>query len=234
MGFVQKAGCGGFPVAQSRYFAALRFVEIESSFFNLPRVATAHAWRAQAPAGFDFALRAWQLITHPAESSGYSRLRASIAPKRRAFCGHFKPTPEVERAWEETRAVAEALGARFIVFETPSSFYPDANHLRDLYRFFQGRGRGDHIPIWDPGGAQWTPKLISKVCADLKLAAAARPWEGRPGFGPLNYVRLPPQQAGYEESRLDQVRQACREKPSYVVFRSRDCWREARRYGEGA
>lgn len=232
MGAVQKAGCGGFPVARKRYFAALGVVEIDSSFFNLPKPATAETWRLEAPKGFDFALRAWQLITHPGDSPSYSRTRAAIAPKRKAFCGHFKPTPEISRAWEATRDTAKALGARFIVFETPASFYPDSNHLRDLYRFFQEQDRGAFSCVWHPKSKEWKDKLVAKVCSDLEIIAAAQPLEGRPGCGNLNYVRLPEAEAGYSDAQLRRVRQACLGKPSYVVFRNRAAWDDARRYQE--
>lgn len=230
MAAAQKAGCGGFPVSRRRYFAALSAVEIDTSFYNLPKLVTAETWRAEAPQGFDFALRAWQMITHPGDSSGYARMRAAIAPKRRPFCGHFKPTSEVDRAWQATRAVAQALGARFIVFETPSSFYPDSNHLRDFYRFFQSIERGSFSCVWQPRSREWKDKLVAKVCADLKLVAAAQPLEGKPGFGNIHYVRLPESQAGYTDAQLEEVRQACAGKPAYVFFRNRAAWDDARRY----
>lgn len=226
----QKAGCKGFPVARGSYFAVLGTVEIDTSFYNLPKLETAAVWRAEAPKGFEFALRALQLITHPGDSSTYGRTRRKLSPKRKAFCGHFKATPEVDLAWADTRAVAEALGARFIVFETPSSFFPDSNHLRDLYRFFQGARRGTASFIWQPKGSEWTDKLLAKVCGDLKLIVPARPLEGRPGFGNVHYVRLPESEAGYTDAQLRAVRASCADKPAYVIFRNRAAWEDARRY----
>lgn len=230
MAAVQKAGCSGFPVARQRYFAALGAVEIGTSFYNLPRLATAQTWRAEAPKGFDFALRAWQLITHPGDSASYGRTRAAIAPKRRPFCGHFKATPEVDRAWQATLAVADALGARFIVFETPASFYPDSNHLRDLYRFFQSTPRGACSFVWQPRSKEWKEKLTAKVCADLKLILAAQPLEGREGVGNVHYVQLTEAEGGYTDAQLRQVRQSCSSKPAYVFFRNLAAWEDAKRY----
>lgn len=226
----QKAGCAGFPVARQRYFQALGAVEIGTSFYNLPRLETAQAWRAEAPKGFDFALRAWQLITHPGDSAGYGRTRLALAPKRRPFCGHFKATPEVDRAWAATKAVAEALAAKFIVFETPASFYPDSNHLRDLYKFFQSIDRGTCSFVWQPRSKEWKEKLTAKVCADLKLTLPSRPLEGREGFGNVHYIQLPEMEKGYTDADLRQVRQSCQGKPAYVFFRNRACWDDARRF----
>lgn len=230
MACAQKAGCGGFPVARESYFSALGVVEIDTSFYNLPKLETAASWRAEAPKGFEFALRAWQLITHPGDSSSYGRTRRKPSPKRRAFCGHFKPTPEVDMAWADTRAVAEALGARFVVFETPQSFFPDSNHLRDLYKFFQDARRGAASFIWQPKGSEWTDKLVAKVCGDLKLIVPARPLEGRPGFGNVHYVRLSESETGYSDAQLRAVRGACEGKPAYVIFRNRAAWDDARRF----
>ena len=63
-----KVGCCGFATAQEKYFQAFSCVEIDSSFYQLPKVETAARWRAAAPPDFEFAIKAWQVITHRATS----------------------------------------------------------------------------------------------------------------------------------------------------------------------
>jgi len=77
-------GCCGFAAAQEKYFSKFPCVEIDTSFYNLPKLETAQRWRAMAPAGFQFALKAWQVITHRADSPTYKRTR--LDPRDRPYC----------------------------------------------------------------------------------------------------------------------------------------------------
>lgn len=231
----QKIGCGGFPVSRERYFQELKTVEIASTFLATPKLSTVEIWKKEAPAGFEFSMRASQIITHPADSRGYAKILRKIPERRRNFCGHFKPAPEVDFAWEATRAAAETLGARFVVFETPPTFYPDANHLRDFYRFFKSIRRTPAALVWHPRGS-WEPRMIGKVCADLGLILAADPvsapqTEVSSGLA-LNYFRLPGLRGGgvYSETQLREVARRCGNSPSYVFFTHRSSWHDARRF----
>jgi len=47
-----EIGCCGFPVARPKYFGEFSVVEIQQTFYNLPRMTTAEKWREEAPKGF--------------------------------------------------------------------------------------------------------------------------------------------------------------------------------------
>ena len=225
-----KAGCGGFPVSRLRYFKAFGAVEIGSTGYHLPQLSTVRHWKEESPEGFEFSLRAFQVITHPATSFSYEKILPKISERRKSFCGHFKATPEVGLAWEGTRSVAEAMGARFVVFETPETFYPDANHLRDMYRFFKSLRRGDLSLIWQPR-ANWTLKMIEKVCGDLGLIHAVNPLAGPCLYKVLNYFRLPRPSAGsYSDFQMKEILNCCRDLPSYVFFVYAKSWQDAQRF----
>ena len=49
-----KVGCCGFPGGRQNYFSRFRLVEVQQTFYKLPRLATAVGWRQQAPPGFEF------------------------------------------------------------------------------------------------------------------------------------------------------------------------------------
>ncbi|HVE13645.1 MAG TPA: DUF72 domain-containing protein, partial [Elusimicrobiota bacterium] len=146
-----RAGCSGFPVARSSYFRRLGAVEIVSSFLKPPKPETARTWREEAPSDFDFCVQAWQRITHLPSSPSYARAGEKDA-KAVARCGHFKPSDEVQRAWQATAELAETLRARFVLFRTASTFYPNADHLRDMYRFFKAVRRRTFALAWEPRG----------------------------------------------------------------------------------
>ncbi|MBI4677857.1 MAG: DUF72 domain-containing protein [Elusimicrobia bacterium] len=179
-----RIGCCGFPVSRQRYYEAFRVVEVDSSFYQPPRQATAERWRREAPTGFQFTVKAWQLVTHPPTSPTYRKLGAD-RPERLDRCGHFKRSPEVRLAWERTRRLARTLRAQIVLFQTPMSLRPDADKLRDLYAFFETVERGEFLLAWEPRGPAWTEKLVARVLADLDLVHAADPlalqYPGRPG-----------------------------------------------------
>lgn len=132
-------GCCGWAGARWKYFEDFPVVELQTTFYQPPSVALAEKWRAVAPADFVFALKAWQLITHPASSPTYRRLRRPVPPEQRDRYGFFRPTGEVWEAWLTTRAIARALRAAVIVFECPASFTPPRRtaptwHLRPACR----------------------------------------------------------------------------------------------------
>lgn len=67
-----KVGRCGFPMAKAEHYRRFPVVEIQQTFYNLPRVQTAEKWRREAlalrsrskQADFEFTMKAWQLITH--------------------------------------------------------------------------------------------------------------------------------------------------------------------------
>ena len=91
-------------------------VEVQQTFYHPPMIKTLEGWRAEAPPDFEFTLKAWQLITHEAESPTYRRLKLPWPPTKLANCGSFKPSEEVLWAWEQTREAALALKAPIVVF----------------------------------------------------------------------------------------------------------------------
>ena len=159
---VLLVGCSGWPVAQSRYHRRLSTLETNPTFYRLPALPTAERWRLEAPPDFVFSVKAWQLITHPSSSPTYERMKVKMSERELSRCGHFKSSEEVASAWERTLDVARVLKARFVVFQTPATFYPNADHLRDMYRFFKGVHREGMSLVWEPRGASWEPALLTK------------------------------------------------------------------------
>jgi uncharacterized protein YecE (DUF72 family) len=224
-----RTGCAGFPVARARYFSELPAVEISDTFQKLPKLSTVANWRAEAPKDFAFAVRAWQAVTHTTASASYEAITKTIPLKRRDAYGHFRRTPEVDLAWDSTRAVATALEARFVLFETPSSFYPDANHLRDMYAFFKSIRRDKLTLAWQPKGA-WDMALVRRVCKDLDLVHAFDPLARADKLprADVNYFRVHALPAG--DGALRALKSLCEGASSYVFFTARNGWFDARRF----
>jgi uncharacterized protein YecE (DUF72 family) len=115
-GYAYKEWRGSFypekqkPAAMLSYYAE-RFstVEINNTFYKLPERGTLERWAEQVPAGFVFALKASQRITH----------RQKLAPESKETLDYLLD-------------VAQALGARLgpILFQTPPFLKKDVARLR--------------------------------------------------------------------------------------------------------
>lgn len=184
-----KIGCCGFPTSRARYFENFEAVEIQQSFYQPPELHTAKKWREEAPANFEFTLKAWQLITHEPKSPTYKKLRIKIEPAKGKNFGSFKPTEEVLSAWEKTREIADALKARIIVFQCPASFVPSDKNKKNLQKFFSSIERGGYIFAWEPRG-KWSKKEVEFLCRELDLVHVVDPFQVPTIYGKIFYYRL--------------------------------------------
>ncbi len=156
-----------------RYFRTFGTVEVQQTFYDPPGPDTLEGWRKKAPPGFRFALKAWQVITHPAGSPTYRRLRRPLrAPEE---TGYFRRSDTVEWAWEVTREAAAALAAEVVLFQCPASFTPSEENLANLRGFFEAIDRGPFRLAWEPRGA-WPADVVSRLCQDLGLTHAVDPF----------------------------------------------------------
>jgi hypothetical protein len=106
-----KVGLCGFTIGAARYYEAFPVVEVQQTFYDPPPAATLERWRHQAPATFEFTMKAWQVITHVATIRTYRRLKTPLSPAAQAEAGAFRPTATVRAAWERTRACAPSSAA---------------------------------------------------------------------------------------------------------------------------
>ncbi len=184
-----RVGCCGFPRSRSEYFQAFKVVEIQQTFYQLPALETAERWRSEAPADFEFALKAWQLITHEPKSPTYRRLKLPWSGDRLEKCGSFRPTEEVHWAWAKTLEIARALRSRYIIFQCPASFQPSMENIRNLETFFRKVERQNLQFIWEPRGT-WSPGEIRDLCRELDLIHGVDPFKADPQWGRVRYFRL--------------------------------------------
>lgn len=212
-------GCCGFAVAQAQYVRAFSCVEIDTSFYNLPRLETALRWRAQSPPEFVFTLKAWQVITHRATSPTYRRTR--LEDSDREYCGHFGFNPTIRWAWDATFQVARELGAALVLFQCPPSFRPTTDNLRRLRAFFERAKRGRWQMGWEPRG-DWPADQIAELCRELDLIHVVDPFQQPPALtSRLRYFRLHGQSGArhrYTDDELRQLRGFCAGRPATFCF----------------
>jgi len=227
-----KVGCCGFAAAQKKCFELFKVIEIQQTFYQLPEIKTAEKWRDAAPLGFEFTMKAWQLITHTPSSPTYRRLRERIDPGKADRYGGFRATKEVMEAWSRTAAFAKTLGASLIVFQCPASFRPLPQNVKNLQTFFNKIDRAGLAFAWEPRGA-WPDDLIRKLCEEIDLIHCVDPFKAESLFGSMDYFRLhgaADYVYTYTDKELEDLRKKISQKPTYIMFNNNTMKEDALRF----
>jgi len=215
-----KVGCCGFAIGMKKYFGQFILVEVQQTFYKMPRLETALRWREEAPTGFEFTLKAWQLITHPPISPTYRKAGMKILPGAEEHYGFFKPTGEVSEAWEKTREFAKALEAKVIVFQCPPSFRETRENMDNMRRFFEEIKGSGFLLVWEPRGG-WSESTVKSLCSELQLIHCVDPFERESLYGEPQYYRLhggPGYRHRYTEEELKRLKEKIGEREAYVLF----------------
>jgi uncharacterized protein YecE (DUF72 family) len=211
-------GCCGWAAARAKYFREFPVVELQTTFYQPPSTDLAAKWREQAPAGFVFTMKAWQLITHPASSPTYRRLKEPVEAGRRQACGLFQPSEEVWSAWKVTRDVARAVRAAVIVFQCPAGFEPTPENASNIERFFRRIERD----------------LVRDLCRRLDLVHCVDPLAAETTYAPVAYFRLHGRDGynyRYSDADLEELVRVCRRHSGgYVMFNNVHMLEDARRF----
>ncbi|HEV8144796.1 MAG TPA: DUF72 domain-containing protein [Bryobacteraceae bacterium] len=187
---IPRLGLCGWNGSQGSYFNDFDCIEIQSTFYDPPGVHVARKWRSIAPPGFEFCIKAWQLITHTAASPTYRRLRSPIPENERDAVGSFRQTEPVWHAWQRTLDIARALDASVILFQCPKSFLPTSANLLNFTAFFRRVNRERFRLAWEPRGESWTEDLVRELCAEYDLIHCVDPFETTSVYGDIRYWRL--------------------------------------------
>lgn len=227
-------GCCGFPVRQKLYYEIFSVVEIQQTFYQLPELKTALRWRNSAPEGFEFTIKAPQLITHETHSPTYRRYKRSIPEEKKRYYGSFKPTEEVITAWEEMKKIANILHATIILFQSPPSFFPSYSNIENMKAFFSSIEREDFTLVWEPRG-KWSSKEIERVCKDLDLVHCVDPFKDISLYGKIRYYRLHGKTGykyQYTPNDLEWLIDKISRKITYFMFNNISMFEDARRFQE--
>jgi uncharacterized protein YecE (DUF72 family) len=229
-------GTCGFAEAQARSFADFDVLEVQQSFYEPPRLATADGWRHRAPAGFVFTLKAWQLITHRATSPTYRRLKSPLSPAERAQTGDFRWNSVTRMAWQRTAALADVLDSEAVVFQTPRSFLPTDQNIRQLRRFFEAIDRRGRLMVFEPRGEAWDDEILHPLLRELELVHGIDPFLRAAVGDGARYYRLHGRPAyqyhyRYPDEALAQLKRLVIERgTTYVLFNNDSMAGDARRF----
>ena len=185
-----KLGLCGFTIGASEYFRRFQVVEVQQTFYEPPQDQTMVRWRRQAPPGFAFTLKAWQLVTHDASSPTYRRLRRPLDEADRELVGGFRLTPPVLRAWKRTLECTRLLRATAILLQCPASFRPTDENVARLRTFCSEIERPEGVRlVWEPRGP-WPSDVVGDLCRELDLVHAVDPFVNDTVTPQRTYFRL--------------------------------------------
>jgi uncharacterized protein YecE (DUF72 family) len=169
------------------YVRRFPLVEVQHTFYEPPADPLLARWRADVPTGFEFTLKAWQLVTHESGSPTYRRVKT---PPPRGEVGAFRTTPPVLAGWQRTLECARVLRATAVLLQCPKSFRPTADNVARMRAFLTSVARPDGARLlWEPRG-DWAVPLLVELCRDLDLAHVVDPMQTETVTPEQTYYRL--------------------------------------------
>lgn len=224
-------GTCGFCLAQKKYFATFPVIEIQQTFYQPPEEKHVYRWRELAPPGFEFTLKAFQAITHPAQSPTWRRSRLPVEDRRLA--GYFNDTPVVRQGWETTRRLAEILRATLVIFQCPPRFDARAEHVHNLRWFFRWAERGELRFGLEVRHASWSDELLRQLCRELDLIHVVDPFVRPTVTASPKYFRLHGiggYDYQYTDADLQQLLSWCTGRRVYCMFNNTFMLEDALRF----
>ncbi len=216
-------------------------VEVQQTFYEPPQDSTMERWRAGMPDGFEFTLKAWQLVTHPGTSPTYRRLKRPMSREELSGAGYFRGTPIVEEGYRRSIACAQVLGATALLFQCPSSFGPDEANIDRLRAFFSRVERPEGLRfLWEPRGSRWVADRAQAraLAKELDLVHVIDPFVTPPPDAPAPaYWRLHGiggARHSYSDAQLRRLREwadaGAGGFPAWVLFNNLPRVADARRF----
>jgi uncharacterized protein YecE (DUF72 family) len=209
-GFSYDEWVGGFypeglrPGERLRYYASrLTTVEINNTFYRMPRAELLERWRGEVPDDFVFVLKAPQRITH------VKRLQASAAE-------------DVRYLLEQAKGLGHKLGP--LLFQTPPQFKKDLGRLREFLGFLPEAVRA----AFEFRNETWEHHEVREALAERGAAlCAADTDEGESprlhATARFGYLRL--RRTDYDRAALRRWADAVKAQPweeAYVFFKHED------------
>ncbi|MEM3700549.1 MAG: DUF72 domain-containing protein [Candidatus Bathyarchaeia archaeon] len=167
-----KVGCCGFPTSMKKYYENFNLVELNSTFYQYPRMETVEGWRKKAPETFEFTVKAHQDISHKEK---------------------MKPTDACLQAFEKMKKICKTLNSKILLVQTPGSFRPEK--LDDAEKFFKEANREGLVLVWETRGPAWeTPETyerLRRVLEGVNVSHVTDPFRVMPAYvSKIAYFRL--------------------------------------------
>jgi uncharacterized protein YecE (DUF72 family) len=234
---IVHVGLCGFTVSMKTYADCFHVVEVQQTFYDPPPDAVMQKWLDATPNSLEYTMKVWQVVTHPAASPTYRRMKRALAPG--AEPGFFRDSAAVRAGWQRSLECAEVLNATGLLFQCPASFRPEPENIARMRRFFARVKRPAARLLWEPRGKQWVEQrdLAIALCRDLDLIYVVDPFVTIPAARHPVYWRLHGingARHSYTDAELRQLHgmllEAQGEAPAYVLFNNLPRVGDAKRF----
>lgn len=154
------------------YAKLFDLVEINSTFYRIPKLATATRWREEVDAvnkKFEFTLKCSQIITH------------KDVFRKSAFW-----------AFDQMKGIAQELGAKILLFQSPATFRPTKANIERARKFFSKVDREGFVLVWELRWAKsWTRDIVQSLLGELRIEQCVDPFRQDWSISrALNYYRI--------------------------------------------
>ncbi|MGQ9543061.1 MAG: DUF72 domain-containing protein [Candidatus Bathyarchaeia archaeon] len=188
-----KVGCCGFAGSMRDYYSKFNVVEVQRTFYKMPRESTLKRWRMEAPEDFEFTVKAYQAITHPKTSPTWRMVGRDVAGRLPDDIGHLKPSLGNFEAWRMTMESMKILRAKICLVQCPPSFTADDENIGNMRRFFSEVEREGVEVAWEPRHISWynDPDRTRRLLDSLSIIDVVDIFKRAPlSSHPIGYVRL--------------------------------------------
>ena len=183
-------GCCGFPVSRKKYFDKFHVVEIQQTFYQIPREKTLGKWRGEAPAEFEFIVKAWQGITHSITSPTWRRFKGILTGDRENY-GELKYTDEVLDAWKKTVKAMDILRSNKVLIQLPPRLKWSDEIKEDVISTLTEFSKSGKHLILEPRHMSWWSRNVEKIFRELDIVHCIDPFKHeKMNTGRFCYFRL--------------------------------------------
>ncbi|AKA73756.1 DUF72 domain-containing protein [Saccharolobus solfataricus] len=170
-----KIGTCGFTRKHFNYFDVL---EVQETFYNFLSEERLNKLKELSIRNkVELTIKANQIITHEYNRITYKRFKKIIGDVKNY--GYFRPTKEVMQALEITLNEAKFLNSRIIIFQTPPSFAPNNENIKNLKDFFSILDKS-FIYGWEPRG-EWNQnhEVLLKIFSQIDVIHVVDPFKNK-------------------------------------------------------
>ncbi len=167
-----------FKSTLQAYASLFDLVEVNSTFYKLPKAKTAERWKEEAREAnedFSFTVKCSRVVTHEDRFA----------------------TKQSKEAFEATVKIAKALDSNLLLLQTPASFKCESKSVKNLRSFLRWvRRRFKNLIIaWEPRGKSWVENesVVLSICKEFDLIHCVDPFRDEPLYfskKKIAYLRL--------------------------------------------
>jgi uncharacterized protein YecE (DUF72 family) len=163
-----------FKSVLQAYSSLFSCVEINSTFYRIPKLETAEKWLKEVREinkDFVFTVKCNQTVTHQDQ---------------------FKTKKSIS-VFNLMKEVCKKLDASVLLLQCPAGFKATKENIRSFQNFLKNIDRGDLVLTWEPRGKSWTPEIVKEICEKFNLVHCVDPFRNEPlwfGKREIAYFRL--------------------------------------------